>query len=421
MGSRARAALVTLLCAAAFAMPSGAASAETLADALRTRGLAASPQVLPNLDKPITSYAVFEDGHEFLIAYYVDDGTGLLHAPLFVNRYDKVARAWTSAEIDGRAAQFSDTWCLGSAVDVRASTHAFYLGTHLNPSAGCTIVLSRDLAVQAVLPGWVLAVFGDGTIVYQRSEVHFAPTHYAELSLYDQTHRRDVQIYPMKPYQRIRTEHINRVRQVYSNEAWCRAHNHHCDPELFDNFLVGEVAISDATRALAFQVAFDNTVYWSDVERWRLEGFRSLRRYMLETGLQGPLSDALFMYLYEDLRSAERFPGRAHMLQTLEADREVLALVAEASLKERRPDQNWRAFFDALDPRWERPEIWARLATAIAVPPEFTEVAYVYRNVANGLPIEYREMLLTDLRTRFGRFPLQRYLDPDMLRRIFGD
>lgn len=53
-------------------------------------------------------------------------------------------------------------------------------------------------------------------------------------------------------------------------------------------------------------------------------------------------------------------------------------------------------------------------------PPEFTEVVYVYRNLANRLRVEYREMLLSDLRARFGSFPLPRYLEPDLLRRIFG-
>ena len=48
----------------------------------------------------------------------------------------------------------------------------------------------------------------------------------------------------------------------------------------------------------------------------------------------------------------------------------------------------------------ERPEIWHRLEKAITVPPEFPEVVYVYRNVTNRRPIEYREMLLSDLRER---------------------
>ena len=201
---------------------------------------------------------------------------------------------------------------------------------------------------------------------------------------------------------------------------WCRTHNHHCDPELFDNFLRGSVAISDATSTLAFQVAFDNTVYWSDVERWRLESFRSLRTYLQETGWGAALSDELFMRLYEDLRQSVRFPGRPQMLRAFEGDRELFDLVSRASAQERHPGDRWRTFFDALDPRWERPEIWQRLEKAIAVPPEFTEVVYSYRNVTNRLPIEYREMLLSDLRARFGSLPLRRYLEPDLLRRIFG-
>jgi hypothetical protein len=145
-----------------------------------------------------------------------------------------------------------------------------------------------------------------------------------------------------------------------------------------------------------------------------------VRAYLRETGLGASLADELFMPLYEDLHKSVRFPGRAQMLRTLEGDRELFDLVSRASAQARRPGDRWRAFFDALDLRWERPEIWQRLEKAIAVPPEFTEVAYVYRNLTNRLPVEYREMLLSDLRARFGSLPPQRYLEPDLLRRIFG-
>jgi hypothetical protein len=148
---------------------------ETLADAIRARGLTPSSQMLPNLDRHITSYAILQNADGFLIAYYVDDGSGALTEPLFVDRYDAVGHAWTSTKITRADPKVADSWCLGSAVSIRASPHGYYLGTHLNPSAGCTIVLSRDLAVQAVLTGWMLAVLGDGTVVYQRSQVHFAP------------------------------------------------------------------------------------------------------------------------------------------------------------------------------------------------------------------------------------------------------
>jgi hypothetical protein len=126
------------------------------------------------------------------------------------------------------------------------------------------------------------------------------------------------------------------------------------------------------------------------------------------------------MRLYEDLHRAERSPGRVHMLQPLRADRELFGLVTIASSKKRRAGQNWRTFFAELDPRWERPELWERLAKLITVPAEFMDVIYVYRNLTNGLPIAYREVLLDDLRTRFGPLSLQQYLEPGLLRDIFG-
>ena len=47
--------------------------------------------------------------------------------------------------------------------------------------------------------GWPVAHFKDGRIVYEHSEIHFAPTHYVELSIYDPVRRRSRQIYPPSP------------------------------------------------------------------------------------------------------------------------------------------------------------------------------------------------------------------------------
>src|SRR5262249_42088678 len=81
--------------------PDGSAPSalETLADAIRERGLTPSSQELPNLDKRITSYSFFQGTDEFLIAYYVDDRSGALKEPLFVDRYDAATHAWTSVKI----------------------------------------------------------------------------------------------------------------------------------------------------------------------------------------------------------------------------------------------------------------------------------------------------------------------------------
>jgi hypothetical protein len=142
------------------------------------------------------------------------------------------------------------------------------------------------------------------------------------MSIYHPQRGNRIKIYPMKPYQRIRTEHINKVRTIYSDGHWCRTRNHHCDPERFDNYLTGGVEINDATGALAFVVKFDNTIW------------------------QRPTKDG------------------------------------------------------------ETPE-------------EFTEVAYIYRNITQG-PIEYREILLSDLQARFGDIPLRKVLEPAILTQIFG-
>ncbi len=80
----------------------------------------------------------------------------------------------------------------------------------------------------------------------------------------------------------------------------------------------------------------------------------------------------------------------------------------------------WREFFLALDQRWGSLEAWRRLAVAVQAQPEFTEVVYVYRNVGDPRRIEYKEMLLSDLRARFGELPLAAYLDPALLGKIFG-
>lgn len=394
--------------------------AGTLSDVLQNRGVPTGVQDLPNLNKLITGYGVVNDEKVLLIAYYLADGSGRLHEPLFISRFDKVAHKWRNAQIPRQDARLDAVDCLGSVTQLHSPARDYYVGTHLSPSAGCTIVLSPELVVRKVLYGWFLSAFNDGTIVYHNSQVHFAPTHYGEVSMYDPERDTTVKIYPMKPYKRIRREHINKVRAVYSNDAWCRNRNHHCDPERFDNHLASKVEISDATGALAFVVNFDNKVTWTEGDRWRLEGFRELRRHLGSKGLGSELSDDLFRYLYADLARVKRLRKQEQVAESFKEDPELRGLLADAFAGQRRTSQSSRAFFGGLDPRWEYPGIWERLIEAIRIPPEFTEVAYIYRNVDNQGPIEYKEMLLSDLKARFGDIPIQKLLEPEILAQIFG-
>ena len=136
-----------------------------------------------------------------------------------------------------------------------------HLSFHMNPSAERLLVLSRDLKLRRELYGWELATLPNARIVYQQSQVHFAPTHSLEVSVFDPTTLKEKHIYPPKPYQPVRTNFIERVARAYKErgDAWFREHNHHMDPELFDSVVVGAVSVDASGRSLSFTVRFGDT------------------------------------------------------------------------------------------------------------------------------------------------------------------
>ena len=137
---------------------------------------------LENLDKNITSGAELDDETQFLIAYYIDDGTSALNPPLYLERFDRKLGSWRSATL-GEAEARSENLrvpCLGSILSVTAIGSRFFLDAHINPSAGCRLVLSRDLKLEAGLYGWVVGRLGTEIVIYHRSRIHFAPVHQAE-------------------------------------------------------------------------------------------------------------------------------------------------------------------------------------------------------------------------------------------------
>ena len=88
--------------------------------------------------------------------------------------------------------------------------------------------------------------------------IHFAPTHWLEVYMYDPRSGVDRQIYPLKPYGEPRVTFMKAVEQAYARtgDAWCREHNHHCDPELFDSSWSGPWTVDEHEGAAAFLVQF---------------------------------------------------------------------------------------------------------------------------------------------------------------------
>ena len=262
--------LLALLFAALAVAPAGA---ETLGELLRSRGLAPPADLAPGLALAVSASAVLDDGRDVLAVYAIGEGPA---SQLFATRFARASAEWTSAPIEWRRAALPIDACRGGLALERFAA-GFLAIAHINPSAECTIVLGPDLAVSAVLAGWPVAKLPDGRLVYQRNQIHFASFHPVALAIHDPRGPADVELYPRRPYQAARLAQVARMRQAYTSQ-WCNAHNHPCDPDLFDEQMASEVTVNAAGDALAFAVAWDNTAGWSDAERWgRLEPFRELR------------------------------------------------------------------------------------------------------------------------------------------------
>ncbi len=246
--------VAALLCAAP-------AAGETLGEALRARGARVTAETVPDAGISIISYTVLRDRQAFLIVYYRDQGTSALVPPLFVGRLDRVTGRWAQAAIDEQAIRPAPSACLGSALSVRKAARMLLIETHVNPSAGCTLVVAENLAVRDVLPGWPVAVFADGRVVYQHSQPHFVAVHPLEVSIYDPRTRTHRAVYPPRPAPPLRLEHMRKLETLYTPD-WCQARNHPCDPERFDERVEGPVEANDRTGALAFVAAFEN-IRWT--------------------------------------------------------------------------------------------------------------------------------------------------------------
>lgn len=253
-----------ILIASLSILSGGSAVSQTLKEALAEKHLNGGAEKLANGDKKITSGAELDDANQFVIAYYLDDGTGDLNPPLFIDRYDRKGQEWKSVALPDAQSQSAnlDEPCLGSILDIKSSAGRMFLETHNNPSAGCLLVLSPDLKLEVSLYGWLLGQLGTDMLVYHRSQVHFAPVHPAEIAVYDLRSKHDVTIFPPKVPSAIRRARTAQLREFYKlNQAWCSKNDDPCDPESFDSALQGPVATDEAAAALAFLVSYEQIQY----------------------------------------------------------------------------------------------------------------------------------------------------------------
>jgi len=204
---------------------------ETLGAVLSANKL--SPNLIPENDRqqPITSFAVSTENSRFLLAYYDDNGSGGLPPVLHVLRYDRQTEDLRRTDLNGIEipiqivhevmTQVSSN-CMGSALNISEKVGLIIIHTHINPSAGCALILTSDLGFIAGLGGGVLATI-DGNIIFVENTIHFAPTHPARVSAYNLQQKKLTPIYPMENYSARKQfsselqNHLPKVSQPISN------------------------------------------------------------------------------------------------------------------------------------------------------------------------------------------------------------
>jgi hypothetical protein len=247
-------------------------SAETLQQWLTTSGAPGSVCLPEDLNRSLSSGSEFETDRERLMATYVIEPSGLLPDYFYLFRFDKQNRQWQSSRLKWPAWEYggnSPHQCTGGSIlQILASPHFFYLNGHINPSACCTMVISKDLKFHDTFYGWPAALGPADQVVVENSQVYFAPTHYVEFSIYHPQKKSLSTLHPSKSFQPVREHYIEAVKRAYAPCCTrpplpgctdpARFGNHHCNPELFDNYLKGEVEVNPATETLAFINVFDD-------------------------------------------------------------------------------------------------------------------------------------------------------------------
>jgi hypothetical protein len=177
----------------------------------------------------ITSYAV-SDGDPYLLAYYSDDGSGLLKPPLHVIRYSRTTGLVGRTEIrdiDRLSNSSERIDCLGSALRITEVYGRTYIETHLTPSAGCVVVLSPGLSFKTALPGLVLGFLGANRVILARNEIHFMSVHPLHIDAFDLIHNHSVEVFP--PEGDLFREQYSRLIQPRISVEWCRENAAQCD------------------------------------------------------------------------------------------------------------------------------------------------------------------------------------------------
>ena len=215
-----------------------------------------APAQIP-IEAAITSYAVLNSKQELIIAYYESSPDSELKPPIHVLQFIK-PRHWQRNELLAGQLEPKQSVCLGAIVSIHRVGTFITVGTHMTPSAECTLVLDGELKIEDIRYGRMVAGFAPGKIVYEHNPIHFAPTHPLVLSLYDAESQTETPVYPPDS-DLLRKAYIEQLRQLDPSDR-CRGPGCAAFPEQFESTLM-DIASDDRTHSFAFLAEFTPTGY----------------------------------------------------------------------------------------------------------------------------------------------------------------
>ena len=264
--------------------------AETLRQVLQQNGVPTSAFKPAELDAQVSSGAADSSGDRVILAYPALGEQERIGAPLEVLMYQRATRKLMRRTVT--PAETSDE-CFGSVLRIFGLAGYILVETHINPSASCTIVLDSELRVKHTLFGWSVAQLGQDAILLEEDEIHFASVHPLRLAVFDPAAGLAQEVYPPDG-DPLRERFSSDLNQHLPTAAWCREHNHPCDPSSFDEDL-GEAAYADSEgRKFAFVASYDAGGFGDAAER--AVGIRSVLYVYRRSGegwtyCQDPLSN----------------------------------------------------------------------------------------------------------------------------------
>jgi hypothetical protein len=242
-----------------------------LSKVLKENSVPLPPSDVADPAMTINSFGVINEPSQFAIAFYRDNGNDELKPPLYLLRYDKSAQRWIHKELSGVQAMFTtglapdgkplSAECLGSA-SIESIPGFVLVNTHLTPSASCLMVLTPKLHLTKTLSGWNIATIGS-TLIYERSERHFAPTHPLRIAAYDLKTSREFDIFP--PARDALREDFQRRLAAAISDGSCQGENTTCNAANFGSDL-DDRKVSDDQTAIAFKVNFSSNGYGPEAD-----------------------------------------------------------------------------------------------------------------------------------------------------------